>query len=573
MEVEGGRQLRVLLCRQHGHQHEEQLINDVGSKFGCETLGPTGGVLRVPAVHGSFVQHASYPERVGEILASEVPAWGVRHGIAECFDEIFEHLSELVEDRFVLGELREPIVGWWLHESLGDHNRGALEHFGGVAHQALHIPTRAVLNGSRETCRAGGSQQRFTLDPQLFDLIHPLFLVGVVPDRLPAGFARYRRSMPDHIPSTPVAGECPFFIDRAVMSQRWSDVTFAHWPVEPDAVRALLPAGLEPDLFNGQAWVSLVGFEMDELRITGFPPIPTTQRFVEFNVRTYVVGPSGPGVWFCSLDVPNWLPVLVARAGFALPYDKGSVAVTRRADQIGWFVQRTWPDRSQAELVVRRTGVTVDATADPLATFLTARWRLYASTRGGLTLTAPVHHEPWPLEQAELLSVDTGVATAAGLPVVGEPILHFASGVNVRVGAPRPVRSTELPTGQLTVHFDDDCGFCSSCVRLLSRVTDQSVRYEPARLLDDPRLATLSEVAIIVTGDGPAAAGVDGVAAVLQRSGSVGSVCAWVLRLPVIHEIAGAVYRWVANHRQMISRRLGLKAACDLPIRHLDSSK
>jgi len=357
------------------------------------------------------------------------------------------------------------------------------------------------------------------------------------------------------------------------MTQRWRDVTFAHWPVEPDAVRALLPPALEPDLFEGRAWVSLVGFEMDALRIPGVPPIPTTHRFAEFNVRTYVIGPEGPGVWFCSLDVPNWLPVLVARAGFALPYDKGSVAVTRHEDRIGWFVQRTWPEASEAELVVRPTGVMIDAATDHLATFLTARWRLYASTRGGLVLTAPVHHEPWPLEQAELLSVRTGVATAAGLPVLGEPIVQYASGVGVRVGAPRPVRAAELPSGELTVHFDDDCGFCSACVRVLSRLTDQSVRYEPARLLDDPRLANLSEVAIIVTGDGTAAAGVDGVAAVLRRTGLVGRIGASVLRLPVIHGIAGVVYASIAARRQMISRRLGLKAACELPIRNADSSK
>ena len=373
--------------------------------------------------------------------------------------------------------------------------------------------------------------------------------------------------------STSDAGVCPFRIDRAVMTQRWRDVTFAHWPVAPDAVRALLPPMLEPDLFEGRAWVSLVGFEMDALRVPGVPPIPTTHRFVEFTVRTYVVGPDGPGVWFCSLDVPNWLPVLVARAGFALPYDKGSVAVTRHEDRIGWFVQRTWPEPAEAELVVRRTGVRVDAAADPLATFLTARWRLYASTRAGVVLSAPVHHEPWPLEVAELVSLTTGVATAAGLPVAGEPLIHYASGVSVRVGLPRPMRAADLPSGELTVHFDDDCGFCSACVRVLRRVTDESVRYEPARLLDDPRLASLSEVAIIVTGDGTPAAGVDGVAAVLRRSGLLGRACALVLRLPVIHGVAGVVYAWIAARRQMISRRLGLKAACELPIRNADSSK
>ncbi len=363
----------------------------------------------------------------------------------------------------------------------------------------------------------------------------------------------------------PMAGECPFTIDRAVMTQRWRDVTFAHWPVEIDAVRALLPPSLEPDLFDGRAWVSLVGFEMDALRIPGVPPIPTTHRFVEFNVRTYVRGPDGPGVWFCSLDVPNWLPVLVARSGFALPYDKGSVAVTRQEDRIGWFVQRTWPDRSEGALVARRTGVPVVATADPLATFLTARWRLYASTRGGVVLTAPVHHEPWPLEQAELVSVDTGLADAAGLPVEGAPIVHVASAVSVRVGLPRTIRSTALPSGALVVHYDEDCGFCSACVRLLAGLTDPTVSYAPTSSLEDPQLARLAEVAIIVTGEGPPAAGVDGVAAVLGRGGPLGRIAGVILRAPVVHGVAAMVYARIAANRQWISRRLGLRAACELP--------
>lgn len=356
---------------------------------------------------------------------------------------------------------------------------------------------------------------------------------------------------------------CPFTIDRAVMTQRWCDVTFAHWPVDPAAVRAVLPPGLEPDLHDGRAWVSLVGFTMDSLRLTGLPPIPTTSRFPEFNVRTYVMGPDGPGVWFCSLDVPHWLPVLVARTGFALPYDKGTVGVLDTEDRVGWYVQRQWPERCTGELVVRSTGVPV--ADDPLAVFLTARWRLYARTRGGVVLTAPVHHEPWSLVHGELVSVDTAVATAAGLPVHGDPIVHVGGTVSVRVGAPRPVRAAPLPTGDLVVHFDDDCGFCSACVRLLARISDASVRYQPARLLDDPVLARLSEVAIIVTGAQGAASGVDGVAAVLGRCGPAGRLAGALLRLPGLHLVAGVVYALVARNRQRISRRLGLKAACDLP--------
>ena len=44
-------------------------------------------------------------------------------------------------------------------------------------------------------------------------------------------------------------------VGRNAGTQRWTDLLFAHYEVEPDAVRALLPRGLELDLFEGRAFV------------------------------------------------------------------------------------------------------------------------------------------------------------------------------------------------------------------------------------------------------------------------------------------------------------------------------
>src|SRR6266511_2419995 len=35
---------------------------------------------------------------------------------------------------------------------------------------------------------------------------------------------------------------------RWLLSQRWDDMLFAHWPVKPEALGPLLPAGVEPDV-------------------------------------------------------------------------------------------------------------------------------------------------------------------------------------------------------------------------------------------------------------------------------------------------------------------------------------
>lgn len=349
------------------------------------------------------------------------------------------------------------------------------------------------------------------------------------------------------------------------MTQVWRDVSFAHWPVEVGAVEELLPPGLEVDTFDGSAWVSLVGFEMDDLRLRGFPAIPTTHRFLEFNVRTYVIGSEGPGVWFCSLDVAQWLPALVARVGFALPYDKGAVEVVHDESQVVWTVDRTWPDRAQGSLAIALQPENVAPIADdPLATFLTSRWRLYAATRGGRLVTAPVEHEPWPLTSAGFISSNTGLATNAGLPVVGDPIVHHATAVRVRVGLPK-LLARRRATGPMTVWFDDDCGVCSASVRWLVSRTDPSVTFRPNRELSDDQLRATAHDAIVVTTSDGAWTAVDGVAVILERTGILGRIGAFGLRIPGLHGLAGVVYRWVAANRARISARLGLAAACDLP--------
>lgn len=229
------------------------------------------------------------------------------------------------------------------------------------------------------------------------------------------------------------------------MRQRWEDVAFAHWPVPSELVADVLPSSLAPDRHAGSAWVSLVTFQMQSLRITHLPPIPTTSNFAEVNVRTYVVGPDGPGVWFCSLDAESFLPVLTARALYGLPYCVADIENEAHGDQDTWTIARRWPDRATGRLAVEPMDAPAD---DDLAVFLTARWRLYAGTR--VTRVARIDHEPWPLRHARVVECEAGLVRAAGFPVDGAPVAHWASGVSVRAAAPKRVRRRHHATKPLT---------------------------------------------------------------------------------------------------------------------------
>jgi uncharacterized protein YqjF (DUF2071 family) len=71
--------------------------------------------------------------------------------------------------------------------------------------------------------------------------------------------------------------------------------------------------------------------------------------------------------------------------------------------------------------------------------FLAERYILYAAANDHL-YQGRVHHRPYPLQPAELLTLDESLVAAAGIrrPDI-PPLVHFAGGVDVKVYAIRRI--------------------------------------------------------------------------------------------------------------------------------------
>src|SRR3954468_20789869 len=110
-----------------------------------------------------------------------------------------------------------------------------------------------------------------------------------------------------------------------MVTQRWRQVGFLHWPFDPDAIAALVPKPLEIDTFDDAAWVGVTPFSTTCF-VFGKASVPGPIRFPETNVRTYVRGPDGDGLWFLSLDVTNRANMLLGRS-IGLPYHLSDMAV------------------------------------------------------------------------------------------------------------------------------------------------------------------------------------------------------------------------------------------------------
>lgn len=218
-----------------------------------------------------------------------------------------------------------------------------------------------------------------------------------------------------------------------LIAQEWQQVLFAHWPVERQPLRRLLPENVEPDTFGGSAWVGIVAFVMGRTRAhfgpawRGLPPTP------ELNVRTYVRVDGVPGVWFLSLDTNSPLFVAVGRALYGLRYRLARMTAIADCDAVHYL---SVADEATFAASYAAAGPPEHAAPGSLEHFLVERYRLFADRRGRL-ITARVAHAPWPLQPAR---AEIGVNRMAppGLAFRGEPLLHFCASTSALIGAPEP---------------------------------------------------------------------------------------------------------------------------------------
>lgn len=214
-----------------------------------------------------------------------------------------------------------------------------------------------------------------------------------------------------------------------IMTQSWHDLLFAHWPVASDAVRELMPPGLELELYDGRAWVGVIPFHMTNVAPRGVPSLPWVSQFPELNVRTYVRVQDKPGVYFFSLDAGNQLAVAAARALFHLPYYSADMQVELTGNQIDYASRRISTDGPAAEFRAHYDPVGPVTTATPgsLEYFLTERYCLYTVDGGFHVQRLDIHHPPWRLQIAEAVFEVNTMAAAAGIRLPSmAPLLHFA---------------------------------------------------------------------------------------------------------------------------------------------------
>jgi uncharacterized protein YqjF (DUF2071 family) len=226
------------------------------------------------------------------------------------------------------------------------------------------------------------------------------------------------------------------------MTQSWNDLLFAHWRVDVAQVRRAVPDAFELDLFDGEAWLSVVPFYMTNVGVRSLPSLPGLSAFPELNVRTYVRAAERPGVYFFSLDAGRRLAVAAARALFNLPYYSAAMSAARRGGGVDYRSVRRGRGGAEFKAVYEPAGVVFVPAAGSIEYFLTERYCLYHHDRRDCPYRLEIHHRPWSLQLAVAEISSNTMASASQLTIDDAPaLLHFARRQDVVAWAPTRLRA------------------------------------------------------------------------------------------------------------------------------------
>jgi uncharacterized protein len=229
--------------------------------------------------------------------------------------------------------------------------------------------------------------------------------------------------------------------ERPLLTAHWADLLLLNFPVPTDVLARVAPAGTEPDLYQGQAYLSIVGFRFHTTRLWGIP-VPGHTSFPEINLRYYVRRRVGNetrrGVVFVREIVPRRAVALTAN----WLYHENYIAHPMRTEiqmagtelGVGDTVEYAWATRSHspprpeeglAEGRRRRWNRLAARVATPLRLpppesieeyFVENYWG-YVRRRDGTTHEYQVAHPPWCVARGDNIVWDCDLAATYNTPL------------------------------------------------------------------------------------------------------------------------------------------------------------
>jgi uncharacterized protein YqjF (DUF2071 family) len=193
------------------------------------------------------------------------------------------------------------------------------------------------------------------------------------------------------------------------LTANWQKLIMANYEIDATQLKTLIPAGTEADTWNGNTYVSLVGFLFGNTRVRGWR-IPFHVNFPEVNLRFYVRYKENHewkrGVVFVKEIVPRPAITFVANSLFneryitlpmkySIQYDNPELAVSYH-----WKYKNAWHSLSAQANTAKQPLV-----SGSKEEFITEHFWGYSSLREGITGEYRVEHPRWdvyPVQRHEV---------------------------------------------------------------------------------------------------------------------------------------------------------------------------
>jgi len=194
------------------------------------------------------------------------------------------------------------------------------------------------------------------------------------------------------------------------LTAEWKNLVMANYIVDPALLIPYLPNKTVLDIFNGRAYVSLVGFMFMNTRLMGFK-IPFHVNFEEVNLRFYVRyqdnGAWKRGTVFIKEIVPKAAISVIANAVYHEKYETKKMGHSIAETETELSLSYQWKHNGKWNGIE----ATVEKPAQPMIEgseeeFIAEHYWGYSRYNESTTFEYNVQHPPWNIFPVKQYKVD-----------------------------------------------------------------------------------------------------------------------------------------------------------------------
>ena len=191
---------------------------------------------------------------------------------------------------------------------------------------------------------------------------------------------------------------------RVFLTAEWRDLAILNFEVRPALLASRIPPGTELDLFEGRAFISLVGFRFLDTKVCGIS-VPFHRNFDEVNLRFYVRRQERDtvkrGVVFIQEIVPRRAVAALARWAYHENYRRLPMSHQLTREDASLRVEYAWRLAGHwNRLAVSASGEPFEMSEGSLEQFIAEHYWGYCPQPDGATIEYRVAHTPWRIWNA-----------------------------------------------------------------------------------------------------------------------------------------------------------------------------